>query len=415
MRMTNRRDRFRRVSLGVLLALGALAVVSAQPAPRTAPASPFRIESLASPAGADSAEPQLTVEGERAILSWLETHGEHTTLKFAERISSGWSAPREVVSGHDLVANAADVPSVRALADGTLAAAWPQENGANPEAYDVRVSLSKDGGRTWSRPASPHHDGTKTQHGFASLFPAPGGGFGLLWLDGRETKPDAPEDQAGNMTLRATEYGQDGAQRADTLVKGRVCDCCPLSTAITSEGPIVAFRDRSPGEIRDIYVSRLVAGRWSAATPVHRDGWKITGCPVNGPAVSARRADVAVAWFTGQTGSGRAFVAFSSDAGRTFGAPIRVDDGVAIGRVQIALLQDGSAAVSWIESKDSQSLFKIRRIDRSGARSSALTVGEGMGTAQPRLAPGRDELLLAWVEYTRGSTRVRTARTSLPR
>jgi hypothetical protein len=414
MRMTTRRDRFRCVCLGTLLALGAFAVLGAQPAPRTAPVSPFRIEPLSSPAGADSAEPQLTIEGERAILSWLETHGEHTTLKFAERTSSGWSAAREVVSGHDLVVNAADVPSVRAFADGTLAAAWPQEHGANPEAYDLRVSLSKDGGRTWSRPASPHHDGTRTQHGFASLFPAPGGGFGLLWLDGRETKPDAPEDQAGNMTLRATEYGQDGAQRAETLVKGRVCDCCPLSTAITSEGPIVAFRDRSPGEIRDIYVSRLVAGRWSAATPVHRDGWKITGCPVNGPSVSARRADVAVAWFTGQTGSGRTFVAFSGDAGRTFGAPIRVDDGVAIGRVQIALLQDGSAAVSWIDSKDSQSLFKMRRIDRSGARSSALTVADGMGNAQPRMAPGRDELLLAWVEYTRGSTRVRTARASLP-
>jgi len=44
-----------------------------------------------------------------------------------------------------------------------------------------------------------------------------------------------------------------------------------------------------------------------------------------------------------------------------------------------------------------------------------LTVADGMGHAQPRLASGRDELLLAWVEYTRGSTRVRTARTSFPR
>ena len=117
---------------------------------------------------------------------------------------------------------------------------------------------------------------------------------------------------------------------------------------------------------------------------------------------------------TNGRGSGRAFAAFSSDAGRTFGTPIRVDDGVAIGRVQIALLQDGSAAVTWIESKDSQSQFKMRRIDRSGARSSPLSIAEGMGTSQPRLAPGRDELLVARVEQTRGSTRGRTARTSFP-
>ena len=398
---------------GVPVALAALVAVGAQPAPPPGPAAPFHIDPLTAPAGADSGQPQLTVEGARAIVSWLETHGKHTTLKFAERTPSGWSDPREVVSGDDLVVNAADVPSVRALADGTLAAAWLQENGPDPEAYDLRVSLSKDGGRTWSRPSSPHHDGTKTQHGFASLFSAPGGGLGVLWLDGREIKPDAPEDQAGNMTLRATEYGPDGTQRAETLVNGRVCDCCPLSTAITSEGPIVAFRGRSPGEIRDIYVSRLVAGRWSAAAPVHRDGWKITGCPVNGPAVSARRADVVVAWFTGQTG-GRAFAAFSSDAGRTFGAPIRLDDGVAVGRVQIALLEDGSAAASWIELKDSRSQFRMRRIERSGTRSAAVTVAEGMGTSHPRLALGRGELLLAWVESTRGSTRVRTARTAAP-
>jgi hypothetical protein len=143
---------------GVPVALAALVAVGAQPASPPGPAAPFHIEPLTAPAGADSGQPQLTVEGERAIVSWLETHGKHTTLKFAERTSSGWSDPREVVSGDDLVVNAADVPSVRALADGTLAAAWLQENGPDPEAYDLRVSLSKDGGRTWSRPSSPHHD-----------------------------------------------------------------------------------------------------------------------------------------------------------------------------------------------------------------------------------------------------------------
>src|SRR5579862_6393763 len=116
------------VSFGVPLALAALVVVGAQPAQPPGPAAPFHIDPLTSPAGADSGEPQLSVEGERAILSWLETHGKHATLKFTERTSSGWSDPREVVSGDDLVVNAADVPSVRALADGTLAAAWLQEN-----------------------------------------------------------------------------------------------------------------------------------------------------------------------------------------------------------------------------------------------------------------------------------------------
>src|SRR4029450_13268739 len=77
-------------------------------------------------------------------------------LKMSERTPTGWSSPRSVVSGADLVVNAADVPSVMALADGSLAAAWIQENGPDPEAYNLKVAWSKDGGANWSAPASRH-------------------------------------------------------------------------------------------------------------------------------------------------------------------------------------------------------------------------------------------------------------------
>src|SRR5580704_11101043 len=138
----------------------------------TAPATPDRdwtltVESLPSPAGEQSSAPQLTSEGDRTLLSWMERAGARAALKFAERTASGWSNPRSVTSGTDLLVNAADVPSVRALADGVLAAHWLQNNGPDPEAYNLLLAWSKDGGTTWSRPTSPHHDGTKTQHGFA--------------------------------------------------------------------------------------------------------------------------------------------------------------------------------------------------------------------------------------------------------
>jgi hypothetical protein len=144
--------------------------------------------------------------------------------------------------------------------------------------------------------------------------------------------------------------------------------------------------------------------------PAHRDGWKIEGCPVNGPAVSARGATVAVGWFTAENKSERAFVAFSTDAGRTFGAPIRLDDGVALGRVQIALLKDGSAAASWIDFAEARSLLKLRRIDRTGARGPSVTIAEGIGSAHPKLVLVRDELLVTWAESTGVTRRVRTAR-----
>ena len=65
--------------------------------------SAFTIAAVSgSPAGANSSEPQLTVQGDRVILSWLEVAGERATLKFAERTPSGWSASAARNAGQKL-------------------------------------------------------------------------------------------------------------------------------------------------------------------------------------------------------------------------------------------------------------------------------------------------------------------------
>src|SRR6185503_6254011 len=108
------------------------------------------VEAIASPAAGSATSQQLTTSGDRLILSWLDLANSRPTLTFAERTPSGWSEARAVPSATDIVANAADVPSVRALADGILVAHWLQEDGPDPESYLLPLSWSKDGGRTWS-------------------------------------------------------------------------------------------------------------------------------------------------------------------------------------------------------------------------------------------------------------------------
>src|SRR5215471_9125066 len=147
-------------------------------APAGAGKGSLALTSIPSPAGEDSESPQLTVAADRAILSWLENTDKGTTLRFASWKAGAWSAARDVVANDALVVNGADVPAVRALADGTLAAAWLEANATAPdndEAYDLRVAWSHDDGASWSAATNPHHDKTATQHGFASLFDAPGG------------------------------------------------------------------------------------------------------------------------------------------------------------------------------------------------------------------------------------------------
>jgi hypothetical protein len=389
-----------------------LAVACSTSAPRVD--TTLRIERLTLGAVEPSLAPQLTATGDRALVSWIETQGRTSVLKFSERTADGWSAPRTAASGDNWFTNWADVPSVFQADGGTLVAQWLETSDAASEAYDLRLSLSKDEGRTWSAPASPHHDGTKTQHGFASLFQAAGGGFGLVWLDGRATAKDAAT-RSDNMSLRAATFDRDGKELNESLVDDRVCDCCPTSVAATDTGPLVVFRDRSGAEVRDISIARLVdagRGEWSAPRPIHDDGWKIEACPVNGPAISARGRQVAVAWMTAKDDRGQAFAAFSNDGGATFGAPIRLDDNASQGRVGIALRADGSAVASWLEIADERTQLRIRSLQPSGARGPAQTVtgvGAERTSGYPRLVGRGDELLLAWTETSDGRSKVRTA------
>jgi hypothetical protein len=373
--------------------------------------SPLKVEMVPSPAGASSSEPQFTGEAGRVILSWMETHGPHATLKFTTHAASGWAAPKTAISGDNLLLNSFDVPAVRQLADGTLVAQWLQSSGADPDsdAYDIRLSLSKDQGRTWSHPASPHHDGTKTQHGFVSIFEPSGSGFGLVWLDGRATNP---ETESGDMALRASLYDAQGKQLKEMVVSSRVCDCCSTSTAQTSDGVIVAYRNRTKDEVRDIYTSRFAGGQWSPGTSVHNDGWRIEACPINGPSISARGNNVAVGWFTGKDNQGKAFVGFSNDGGKTFGAPTRVDDASSQGRLAVQLLEDGSAAVMWVENANGHSQLEFRTVAPTGQRSAPITISKTAGGV-PRLSYDGKDLLFSWTEGKEGASQIRTARVAM--
>ena len=380
------------------------------------------VADLQSPAGATrTLAPQLVSasNGRPAILSWIERNDATAVLKFSELSDSGWTAPRTIASGDDWFVNWADVPSVVRLADGTLAAHWLQKSGGETYAYDVRLSFSKDGGETWSGPTTPHHDGTATEHGFASLFPAPGGGLGLVWLDGRQMKAGSPGDEPeGAMTLRSATFSSDGGQQSEAQIDDRVCECCPTAAIATDDGIVAAYRNRAEAEVRDIYVARFAGGpdgRWSDPKPVHNDDWRIDACPVNGPALAANGKRVAIAWFNAKADQGHVFVAFSEDGGRSFGAPIQVDDAAALGRVDVEVAGN-SAAVGWIEYANERAQFRVRFVSPSGRRTASTSVSAiaaGRASGYPRLALAGNQLVLAWTEARDGATTVKTARMQL--
>jgi hypothetical protein len=359
-----------------------------------------KVDPLPLPAAAGSTEPQLTASDRGVVLSWIEQAAGTATLKFAERNGSSWSTPQKVAAGKDWFVSWADVPGVMRMADGTLVANWYRSTQVELEAYDLWLSHSSDDGRTWAKPFTPHHERTKTQHGFASLFELPSG-LGLVWLDAREWELAKDDPQGGSVMLRYATYDRNWKQTAEAPLNLRVCDCCQTAVAATTDGIVTAFRDRSEKEIRDIAVTRFEHGAWSDTRTVHDDNWEIDSCPVNGPALGASGRNLAAAWFTAKGDQGKAFAAFSSDAGRTWGEPIRLDDGKSLGHVDIEMLDGSTAVATWVEFADQRGRFRMRRIDASGGKSAAIEIagsGEGRVSGYPRMARHGDELVFAWTE-----------------
>ncbi len=410
------------------------------------------ISSIPSPAGSNSQLPYLatTVDG-LPVMSWVETVAGTSSLKVSRLTSAGaevrWTLPTTVSSGTDWFVNWADFPSVVPIAGDLWAAHWLRNQSDATFAYDVVISLSTDGGQTWKPGMVPHQDGSATEHGFVSLFPLLDG-VGAVWLDGRQmlgggshAQSEGPDSETAasentpaeirGMTLRAIQLvsGEDndrGRPEDGEVLDQLTCDCCQTDAATAGNGVVVVYRDRTPAEIRDIYLIRNEFNSWSVPIRVAEDDWHIAGCPVNGPAVAAEGDTVVVAWYTEAQQLPRVRLAVSEDGGRHFGIPLDISDTKPLGRVDVVLLEDGSSVVSWLENleKGSQGagLF-IRSVSPLGVMGQTRLVAE-TGNSRPSGFPqmvrlGRksleqdnserlSDLLLAWTDLE--TDRVKTAR-----
>lgn|SRR5574341_2268770 len=382
--------------------------------------SPLIIRMAESPAGTDSREPDFsTTPDGRIILSWVQRVGDKRyALRMAEHDGSEWSKALTVAEGENWFINWADFPSVIALPDGSLAAHWLVKSASSTYAYDVNIARSRDRGKTWDAPIVPHRDQTQTEHGFVSLIPLADGRVGAVWLDGRNLKDVKDEDEhaalAESMTLRFAAIDAEGRLSDEAQLDERVCECCQTSATLTSNGVLVAYRDRSPTEVRDISLVRRAADtNWSSPQSVHADNWQISACPVNGPAIAAEGNLVVVAWYTEAGGTPQVNVAFSNDAGITFGEKIQVDEGDTVGRVDALLLPDGSALVCWLSGTAESGAIKVRRIQADGVTGTASVMAQtdiSRSSGFPRMARLGDEVFFTWTEFGKPShVRVATA------
>ncbi|MCB0462768.1 MAG: hypothetical protein R2816_07920 [Flavobacteriaceae bacterium] len=357
---------------------------------------------LSVPTGFNGSEPSLHKTDNGTIyLSWIENIEDTVSyLKFSKLIDKQWSVPKTIAKGNNWFVNWADFPSITSFGNSNLSAHYLEKSADDTYAYDVKLIQSTDKGETWNEAFKPHSDNTNTEHGFVSKVAIDNNSYLSVWLDGRQNAyAETDSTIVAQMTLRSAFINDRGEIIEEHLLDNRVCDCCQTDVAMTAEGPIVVYRNRSDEEMRDTYYVKHVNGSWTEPKPIFNDNWKIAGCPVNGPAVSAKNNVVAVTWFTIADNAPKVKVVFSNDNGNTFGTPITIATETIMGRLDIELLDDGSAIVSSMDSKEGESLILLQHIKQDGTISEPFQVSETANSRSsgfPRMILKDDAVYLAW-------------------
>jgi len=347
---------------------------------------------VANPSGQGSLQPNWSVAPDgAAVFSWIEpSPGGSFALKYAVRHGATWSPAVTVAAHRHFFHHPAEMPEVMEQPGGHWFAHWVEAPGGDSDAEYVYVSSSTDG-MHWTTPLEAHKNNSPVQHGLASMIANPDGGASIFWLEALNGE-DAP------VALKRTIVDATGKEVREEQIQPDVCGCCPTAVTRTSKGLLVAFRAHTKEDIRDIAVTRLENGHWTTPKIVSPDNWKLNACPTNAAAVVAKDDHVAVAWFTGAQGKPRVQIAFSNDAGSTFGKPILLSTGHAFGYTAMALEEDGGAIVSWLEQSPEGAKVLVRRVSAAGAPGPVADIGKGgrMALGYPKLFHHGSETFIAW-------------------
>lgn len=373
------------------------------------------VQELTSPASTSSSLPHLVSNKGVTLLSWVEKEGDSmASLKYAELRDNTWQESVTITKGGDWFLNWADYPMI-AENKGNLWSHILKKSTAGTYSYDIKMNSKPRGAAEWTTHIDLHTDGTPTEHGFVSVLPYQDSFF-VNWLDGRNTLENETGER-GAMTLRAGMVSASGALSDESELDARTCDCCQTTSAITNNGPVLLYRDRTEDEIRDISIVRQVDGKWSNPKVIHEDNWKINGCPVNGPKAAALENNLVVAWFTAAQQNPRVQLVFSEDAGENFQEPIVIADEDVMGRVDVLWINEETAAVSWMEStKDKRATFNVVKATLNGEVSKKQVITEMDGSRKsgfPQMEIDGKTLYFAWTDYSASKPRVKTAMMSL--
>ena len=370
----------------------------------------FKVESIQFPYGNNNAQPNLVSKDGNLTLSWISSvENQEAVLFYTQYKDNSWSEPVRITSGSDWFVNWADFPA-NAINGNLLLTSYLKKSASGTYTYDILLNLETLSRKKIKDNFLLNTDGIKAEHGFVSMIPNNSSGFYVTWLDGRNTVINTKETHHKAMTIRFAEITSTGEIINETELDATTCDCCQTSIALSSEGPIVVYRNRSEDEIRDIYITKYRNGIWEQPVPVFNDGWEINGCTVNGPKVVVNKTTTAVAWFTAADDNPKVNLSFSLTDKDEFNLPIQLNDLDAIGRVDVAFLNSKEVLVSYMEFDDNATYLNVKKVTVEGEVSKAFTISKidsGRETGVPQLEVMDNVVYLVWTNMVDGKNQLK--------
>ena len=304
--------------------------------------------------GVGTAVPHLTtsVNGSPTLLYVRSNDTTHRLMQRSWEAGS-WDEALTIAEDTCMLVNWADRPQLAFGPDGAAYAHWLRLDERGDFAYTIQAVRSNDGGKSWSEPVSPHKTERVAEYGFAQWMPFDGGAA-LAWLDGRDFDEN-PNPAAARMEVRQARWLSDRPWSEETVLDSSACTCCPMATLDHPSGPVeLVYRDRLAGEIRDFnrILIEPTSGSFQDLGPLHRDGWEIAACPVNGASLSKNAERTLAVWYTASEDNPRVQFAWREAGSAAFGAPHDLHQNPPLGRVTTAVDQRGHFYAMWLETNE---------------------------------------------------------------
>jgi hypothetical protein len=366
-----------------------------------------------SPEGIQAAEPAIAGDANGAFVVYV-AHSEDGADVFVQSIDKTGKLMNQKVrvnpNADEAKAWKGDPPTIALGSDGAVYIGWTRAV-KDAKGTDLVLSVSDDGGRTFTAPVKINDDLKPASHGMHSLAVDANGNVHAAWLDERNIKFDHHAMKSGEAAEPNSEVFYSVSHDAgktfepNQKIAVEVCPCCKTSLLAASDGTIyLSWRQVLNGDLRHIAVASSKDGgqNFSEGTIVSDDRWEIHACPVSGAAMASPEPDILeVLWYThGTAGPPGMYWARSSDRGKTFG-PRKLMDDEMIGGTPVLIRTQGMATAVFTDSDG-----MITKSIWNGSGLNDLTTSAITKGSVPSSVYSNEKLLTAFTQNTSGKSEV---------